>query len=137
RKEDGTFVPHQLEEVVKSMELRGQPVPEQTNTAGGSRWSESEAGGGPCTAEEAEKVLKLIQKLEPPGIGARDLKECLLIQLGESDNFTLERLIVDKHLDDLKMNRLPKIAKETGKSVEEIKESLAFISALNPHPGAM
>jgi RNA polymerase sigma-54 factor len=132
RKEDGTFVPHQLEEVVKSMELKGERAP-----ATDARWSESEGGGGPCTPEEAEKVLKLIQRLEPPGIGARDLKECLLIQLGDSDNFALERLIVDKHLDDLKMNRLPKIAKETGKSVEEIKESLAFISALNPHPGAM
>jgi RNA polymerase sigma-54 factor len=112
RKEDGTFVPYTLDEVVKSMD-------------------------NPCTPDEAEQVLKVIQKLDPPGVGARDLKECLLIQIGETNNFQLERLIVDKYLDDLKMNRLPKIAKETGHTVEEIKESLAFISALNPHPGAM
>ena len=112
RKEDGTFVPYTIEEVVKSMD-------------------------NPCTPLEAEQVLKLIQTLEPPGVGARDLKECLLNQIGDKNNFHLERLLVDKHLDDLKMNRLPKIAKETGKPVEEIKEALAFISALNPHPGAV
>jgi len=110
RKEDSTFVPYAIEEVVQSMDT-------------------------PCTPEEAERVLKLIQSLEPPGIGARNLKECLLIQIGEG--FLFEREIVDKHLDDLKMNRLPKIAKETGKSVDEVKDALAFISSLNPFPGAV
>ncbi len=112
RKEDGTFIPYTIEEVVQSMDA-------------------------PCMVEEAERVLKLIQRLEPPGVGARNLQECLLNQIGESSNFVLERLIVEKHLDDLKMNRLPKIAKETGRPVDVIKEALAFISALNPHPGAM
>jgi RNA polymerase sigma-54 factor len=114
RKEDGTFVPYTLEEVAQSMELTP-----------------------PCTPEEAERVLKVVQTLDPPGVGARNLMECLLIQIGDNPAFATERQLVEKHLDDLKMNRLPKIAKETGRSVEEIKESLAFISSLNPHPGAM
>lgn len=114
RKEDGTFVPYALDEVAASMEL--EP---------------------PCTPEEAERVLKVVQTLDPPGVGARNLMECLLIQIGENPAFATERMLVEKHLDDLKMNRLPKIAKETGRSVEDIKESLAFISSLNPHPGAM
>ena len=112
RKEDGTFVPYTLEEVVQSMDV-------------------------PCTPEEAERVLKIVQTLDPPGVGARNLMECLLLQIGENETFAFERMLVERYLDDLKMNRLPKIAKETGRTIDEIKESLAFISALNPHPGAM
>jgi RNA polymerase sigma-54 factor len=111
RKEDGTFVPYSIEEVVQSMDT-------------------------PCAPEEAERVLKLIQTLDPPGVGARNLKECLLIQLGDSSAHVFERLLVERHLDDLKMNRLPKIAKETAKSVDEVKEALEFIQSLNPFPGA-
>lgn len=114
RKEDGTFVPYTLEEICQSMEV--EP---------------------PCTPAEAERVLKVVRTLDPPGVGARNLMECLLLQIGTSPALATERMLVERYLDDLKMNRLPKIAKETGLSIEEIKESLAFISSLNPHPGAM
>jgi RNA polymerase sigma-54 factor len=62
--------------------------------------------------------------------------ECLLIQIGDDPSVAFERMLVERYLDDLKMNRLPRIAKETGRSIEEIKDALAFISSLNPHPGA-
>ncbi len=89
----------------------------------------------PCTVEEMEQVLKIVQTLDPPGVGARNLVECLLLQIGPNPSFAFERLLVEKYLDDLKMNRLPKIAKETGRSLDELKDAIAFIGALNPRPG--
>ncbi|MFC1708343.1 RNA polymerase factor sigma-54, partial [Planctomycetota bacterium] len=109
RRAPGGFQPYSLEELVESMEE-------------------------PCSTEEAERILRVIQTLEPRGVGARDLTECLLIQIG--DGFVLERRLVERHLDDLKMNRLPKVAKETGRTIEEIKDAVAFIATLKPHPGA-
>jgi len=114
-KEDGSFVPYTLEDMIASMDPLDPPA----------------------TVQEVEKVLKVLQTLEPPGVGARNMVECLLIQIGEGENFKTERMLVEKYLDDLKMNRLPKIAKETGLSIEQIIESRDFISThLVPHPGA-
>lgn len=89
------------------------------------------------TVQEAEGVLKKIQSLDPPGVGARDLRECLLLQLErETDGYPLEKQIVRDHLDDVVANRLPKIAKATGVSIEEIDEAIKNIKALcNPKPG--
>ena len=76
----------------------------------------------PCTLETAEKALRLVQTFDPPGIGASSLTECLLIQLDRAGKKT-EALttLVNDHLDDLEHNRLPKIAKEMGVTVQEVK----------------
>lgn len=86
----------------------------------------------------AQEAVQVVRDLEPIGVGARDLRDCLLMQL---DHMTyvpaLTRQLVERHLDDLAMNKLPKIAKETGASIDEIKECWEFLKLhCNPHPGA-
>ena len=86
----------------------------------------------------AEEAIALVRRMDPPGIGARDLRDCLLMQLerlGYVRPLTFD--LVRNHLDALALNKLPKIAKETGASIEEIKESWEFIRThLNPHPAS-
>lgn len=85
----------------------------------------------------AEEAIALVRGLEPAGVGAADLRECLLLQLDRMSYVRpLTRRLVEAHLDDLAVNKLPKIAKETGASIDEIKESWEFIKhQLDPHPG--
>ena len=76
----------------------------------------------PCSLETAEKALRLVQTFDPPGIGASSLTECLLIQLDRAGKKTdALTTLVTGHLDDLEHNRLPKIAKEMGVTVQEVK----------------
>ena len=92
------------------------------------------------TAEDfkrAEEALELVQSLEPAGIAARDLRECLLNQLRPDMHMFEElRLIIDKHLEDLAENRLPLIEKKTGISIEKIQQAKHEFHHLNPKPGA-
>jgi RNA polymerase sigma-54 factor len=91
----------------------------------------------PCSMEDAQRALELIQTLDPPGVGARDLSECLLLQMrSDPDDHALARRIITDHLDDLYNNRIPKIAKKTDASIEEVNGAVEFISHLNPRPGA-
>ena len=89
-----------------------------------------------CTMDEAEQALALVQSFEPPGIAARDLKECLLLQLkaAGSQNQDLIRLIKN-HLDDLAHNRLPLIAKKMNITLDHLNELIEELRLLNPHPG--
>jgi RNA polymerase sigma-54 factor len=85
---------------------------------------------------ELEEMLSLIQTFHPVGVGARDLRECLLIQLrrlGKGDS--LEHQIVDEHLEDLGRKRLPELARRLGVSVEQVQKAANFISTLDPKPG--
>jgi RNA polymerase sigma-54 factor len=86
----------------------------------------------------AEEAIAVVRDLEPAGVGARDLRDCLQMQLGHMTFVPpLTRRLVETHLDDLAMNKLPKIAKETGASLDEIKECWEFLRVhCNPHPGA-
>ncbi|MHC4876056.1 MAG: RNA polymerase factor sigma-54 [Planctomycetota bacterium] len=92
--------------------------------------------GGGISHELAQKVLEKIKELDPPGVGARDLKECLLLQLDASMVYrdVLEVLIED-HLEDLGNNRLPLISRKTGYSIELIKEAVDEMRHLDPFPG--
>lgn len=86
--------------------------------------------------EEIESVLKVIQTFHPPGIGARDLRECLLIQLeqaGKKDS--LEYKIVSDCLHDLAKHRFSEIAKKLNVEVEDVQEAAEKISQLEPKPG--
>jgi RNA polymerase sigma-54 factor len=83
-----------------------------------------------------ERALRRIQDLDPPGVGARDLRECLLLQLhaaGQGDSHAAA--IVRDHLPLLECKRYDKVAKEIGASVEEVIEASAMIAALEPKPG--
>ena len=85
----------------------------------------------------AERALHLIQSLDPPGVCARDLRECLLIQLRPEMPFFLEmEKLISNHLDDLKENRMPAIQKATGLSVERINAAWTQLRKLNPKPAA-
>ncbi len=88
------------------------------------------------TAEDAEAVLKMIQQLDPPGVGARDHREMLLLQLQPNMPFhdVVEVLLRD-HLEDIAFNRLPQIQKATGYSIDLIKVGIEQIQTLNPYPG--
>jgi len=86
---------------------------------------------------ELEKVLALIQNFDPPGIGARNLVECLTIQLKqrgikEPDVYTL----VEKHLEQIGQGRLNKVAKCMNLSICRVQELADIIKTLNPKPGA-
>ena len=86
--------------------------------------------------EDFEKMLALIQSFYPPGVGARDLRECLLLQLQrQGKENTLEHKIVSEHMEDLGRRRFPEIARRMGISVEEVQKAGDNIARLNPRPG--
>jgi RNA polymerase sigma-54 factor len=85
----------------------------------------------------AKEALAIVQRLDPPGIGARNLKECLLLQLTPGLLFYEElQVLIENHLEDLENNRLPLISKKTGFSIETIQESWEDLRTLKPKPGS-
>jgi RNA polymerase sigma-54 factor len=92
---------------------------------------------GRATPEQASEALKLVQRLDPPGVAARDLRECLLLQLNpEVPGHDVLQILISQHFDDLEHNRLPLIEKKTGIPLETIKESLEHLRRLNLRPSA-
>ncbi|HEU4339622.1 MAG TPA: RNA polymerase factor sigma-54 [Planctomycetota bacterium] len=108
-----------------------------------------------ATRQRLEAALSFLQKMEPAGVGARDTKECLLLQLDETDpGYAAKRRIIEIHLGDIGHNRLPKIARDlmsdpqaltdfgyrtppdTAVLLEDLKIWIAEIQKLNPKPGA-
>jgi RNA polymerase sigma-54 factor len=86
---------------------------------------------------KAEVALAIVQKLDPPGVGARDLRECLLLQLSPGmPHYEELRTLITNHLEDLENNRLPVIQRRTGYSIELIQEAWEELRKLNPKPGA-
>jgi RNA polymerase sigma-54 factor len=83
------------------------------------------------------QALAIVQGMDPAGVGARDLKECLLLQIraDSPQARTLRRLVAD-HLEDLAANRLPLIERKTGLSIEEIERLREDLHGLRPKPGA-
>ena len=88
------------------------------------------------TAEEVEKVLALVQAFDPPGVAARSIQECLLIQLKSDPNpdpVSVE--IVEQYFDDLTKRRYPDIARALKLSLDRVMESVEEIMSLEPKPG--
>src|SRR5438046_97744 len=86
--------------------------------------------------EDFEKMVSLIQSFYPAGVGARDLRECLLIQLQRhGKENTLEYKVVSEHMEDLGKRRFPEIARRMNISVEEVQKAADKIARLNPRPG--
>ncbi|MCM8527010.1 MAG: RNA polymerase factor sigma-54, partial [Lentisphaeraceae bacterium] len=78
-----------------------------------------------------------IQSFEPVGIGARDLQECMMLQLKKKEmENTLEFKIVSKHLDLVQKNHIPQLAKKLNVTPNKIYEALKVIQTLNPYPGS-
>ncbi len=98
----------------------------------------------PHTPQDLAEALRLIQTLEPAGVGCRNLRECLLIQLAaieadeemsEGHDFELERALINDHLKDLEMNRYPQISKKLDLPIDEIKLAVRRLGRLHPYPG--
>ena len=86
--------------------------------------------------EEVEKVLRVIQALEPAGVGARTLRECLLIQLeARGEQGSLPWKIIHDHFDHLVNRRFPEIARQLKCTVEDVQAAADVIATLNPRPG--
>ena len=85
---------------------------------------------------DLQRVLEVIQTFHPVGVGSRDLRDCLLIQLRRiGKDQSLEYRIVEKHLDDLGKRRFPEIARRLGTTVEQVQRCANFIATLDPKPG--
>jgi len=86
--------------------------------------------------EDAEYILSVIQRLEPRGVGARTREECLLLQLDDSDpSYEIKRELIEKFLDDVDRNRLPKVAKGLSIQMEDLKALLVELASLTLRPG--
>lgn len=87
-------------------------------------------------AETIEKVIKVVQQFDPPGIAARNLRECLLLQIVNEDapEAELAEAIIDRHLEDLAAKRFETIAKALDCSTGDVEEAVKLIKALNPRP---
>ena len=84
----------------------------------------------------SEALALLQQRLEPVGVGARDLRECLLLQMDISGGSNdIARILVEHHLKQIESNRLPAIAKKANLTIDDINEGIAVIRRLNPKPG--
>jgi RNA polymerase sigma-54 factor len=87
-------------------------------------------------AEKINEVLKVIQTFEPPGVAARDLRECLMLQLERRNKTeTIEYEILKDYFDQLSKRRFPEIARGLGIDVEDVQEAAALIANLEPKPG--
>ena len=91
-----------------------------------------------CEREDVERMLKVVQSLDPPGVGARDLRECLLLQLKAANQTPQVRLATDiltKDFDAFASKHYNKIMQSRGISEDDMKAVLKVILRLNPAPG--
>ena len=95
------------------------------------------AKGIGLSKEELEREIRFMQTLEPCGVFARDLKECLLLQVeGEERMQRQARLLIEKYLDEIAQNKIPQISKQTGLTTAEITKTIRYIKEeLEPVPG--
>ncbi|MEK6798903.1 MAG: RNA polymerase factor sigma-54, partial [Planctomycetota bacterium] len=129
-----------LMELPADLRVAGEAIIQKLEPDGYLRVPLREVAGStrpPASVETLERSLVEVQKLDPPGIGARGVQECLTLQLNTlpGDN-GIERILVNDHIDDITHNRLPAIAKATGFTLGEINEAIkAMRSMLHLHPG--
>jgi len=94
------------------------------------------AESGEHSLEDVQQALEVVQAFDPPGVAARDLRECLMLQLsslGEDDCFSMD--IVRDHLAKVQSKQYKEIAKAMGLQLEEIMEAIEIVKALDPRPG--
>jgi RNA polymerase sigma-54 factor len=88
------------------------------------------------TLDDLKEALELVQRLEPAGVGARDLKECLLIQIAQcSEDVSFEYRLVAEFMDELLENRLPDIARKMNCSIDRINQAVERLSKMDTSPG--
>ena len=88
------------------------------------------------TLDDLKLALELVQKLEPTGVGARNSRECLLIQMAQSsEDMSFESRLISEHMDELLENHLPDIAKKMNCDIETVNRAIERISKLDTSPG--
>jgi len=98
--------------------------------------NEEIAGMEKVSEEVVERARQEVMRLDPVGCGARDVKECLLVQLevlGETERLAAK--LIAEHFSDLQQHKLPHLSKQIGVDVETLLEELQFIRTLDPYPG--
>jgi RNA polymerase sigma-54 factor len=101
-----------------------------------SATNEEIAAMGGWTEEVVEETRQAVMRLDPVGCGAREVKECLLVQLevrGESDRLAAK--LISEHLQELQQHKLPHLSKQIGIDVDTLLAELQFIRTLEPYPG--
>jgi len=88
--------------------------------------------------EKLTEILRIIQRFDPPGVGARDLRECLLMQLNrkKGNNNELAHAIIKDHFEEFTRKHYEKIKKKLNLTDEELKEGIGKVLKLNPKPGS-
>ena len=98
--------------------------------------NEEIAAMGNWSEEMVEQARQAIMRLDPVGCGARDVRECLLVQLeirGEQDRLAVQ--LISEHLAELQQHKLPHLSKQIGVDVDKLLAELQFIRTLDPYPG--
>jgi RNA polymerase sigma-54 factor len=95
------------------------------------------AAMGPWPVDDVERALRKVQSFDPTGIAARDLQECLLLQLRHLglDSTPTEKIVME-HMKLLQNHQVPEIAKKLGLTIEDLKEHIEIIKNLDPKPGS-
>jgi RNA polymerase sigma-54 factor len=95
------------------------------------------AAMGPWPTEDVERALKVVQGFDPIGVAARDLQECLLLQIRHLGlEGTPTEKIVTEHLRLLQNHQVPEISRKLGLPIEDLKEHIEIIRHLDPKPGS-
>ncbi|MGB0839353.1 MAG: RNA polymerase factor sigma-54, partial [Chitinophagales bacterium] len=95
-----------------------------------------------ATEEELEELLKIVQRFDPPGVGARDLQECLLIQIRWKDNVVGNKYleiaedILENHFEEFAKKHYDKLLRTMSISTQDLKNAVDEILKLNPKPGS-
>ena len=91
------------------------------------------------SSSDIQAVLEIVHAFHPPGVGARDLRECLIIQLQQlqDPHCGLALQVVTHHMEDLTKRRFSRITRALGISDEDLKEVLQLFENLQPHPGSV
>lgn len=95
--------------------------------------------GVEASEEELEEALKIVQDFDPPGLGARNLQECLLIQIKRKEDSPLRQIeltIIDKYYEEFTRKHWDKIQQRMNLSDEEFEDAMGEITKLNPRPGS-
>src|SRR5437588_9521038 len=98
--------------------------------------NEEIAAQGGWSEETVEKARAIVMRLEPVGCGARDVRDCLLVQLearGETERLATQ--LIRDHLESLQQHKLPHLSKQIGIDIETLAAELQFIRTLDPFPG--
>ena len=133
-------------EVSDAIRAAGRRIIEHVDADGYLRTSLEDLARGddeepPMDLATLTDALWRVQELEPVGVGARNLRECLLLQLGaqaaagHAAEVALPMRIVKDFLREVEANQLPVVAKRTGRGIEEVKQALVLLSRLDAAPG--